>query len=67
MFRASDAEYLEKATRVVAPVRDLKIAVPRGRRDRYPDDPSKVEELGKRYGVTSSMERLVKALTSMPA
>ncbi len=67
IFRASDAEYLEKAMRVVAPVRDLKIAVPRGRRDRYPDDPSKVDELGKRYGVTSSMERLVKALTSMPA
>jgi 5'-3' exonuclease len=67
IFRASDAEYLEKAMRVVAPVRDLKIEVPRGRRDRYPEHPDKVEELGRRYGVTSSMERLIKALSSMPA
>jgi 5'-3' exonuclease len=66
IFRDSDAEYLEKARRVVAPVTDLEIEVPRGRRDRYPDDPAKVEELGKRYGVASSFERLIKALSSMP-
>ncbi|HET6311994.1 MAG TPA: 5'-3' exonuclease H3TH domain-containing protein [Candidatus Nitrosotalea sp.] len=67
IFRDSDAEYLEKAQRVVAPVTDLKIKVPRGRRDRYPDDSAKVEALGKRYGVGSSFERLIKALASMPA
>ena len=67
IFRDSDAEYLEKARRVVAPVTDLKIKVPRGRRDSYPDDPAKVEELGRRYGVASSFERLIKALGSMPA
>jgi len=67
IFRDADAEYLEKAMRVVAPVADLKIEVPRGRRDRYPEDPARAEELGRRYGVTSSIERLVKALTSMPA
>lgn len=67
IFRDSDAEYLEKAQRVVAPVTDLKIEVPRGRRDHYPDDPAKVEELGRRYGVASSFERLIKALASMPA
>jgi 5''-3'' exonuclease (including N-terminal domain of PolI) len=66
IFRASDAEYLEKAQRVVAPVADLKIEVPRGRRDRWPDDPARVEELGRRYGVASSMDRLIKALASMP-
>jgi len=66
IFRAADAEYLEKALRVVAPVADLKIKVPRGRRDRYPEDPSRAEELGRRYGVTSSIERLVRALASMP-
>jgi 5'-3' exonuclease len=65
-FRASDAEYLEKALRVVPPVADLKIEVPLGRRERYPDNPGRVEELGKRYGVTSSMERLIRALSSMP-
>lgn len=67
IFRDSDAEYLEKAQRVVAPVTDLKVEVPRGRRDHYPDDPAKVEELGRRYGVASSFERLIKALASMPA
>jgi 5'-3' exonuclease len=67
VFRDSDAEYLEKAMRVVPPVADLKIAVPRGRRERYPASTAKVEELGKRYGVSSSMERLIKALASMPA
>jgi len=65
-FRAKDAEYLEKALRVVPPVADLKIEVPPGRRERYPEHPERVEELGKRYGVTSSMERLVKVLASMP-
>ena len=67
IFRDSDAEYLEKAQRVVAPVTDLKIKVPRGRRASYPDDPAKVEQLAKRYGVASSFERLIKALESMPA
>jgi len=67
VFRASDAEYLEKVQRLVPPVSDLKIEVPRGRRDKYPDDPASAEELGRRYGVASSIERLVKALTSMPA
>jgi 5'-3' exonuclease len=67
IFRPADAEYLEKALRVVAPVTDLPLEVPRGRRDRYPDDPVKAEELGRRYGVTSSIERLVKALSSLPA
>ena len=66
VFRASDAAYLEKAQRVVPPVADLGIEVPRGRRDRYPADPARAEELGRRYGVASSIERLVKALASMP-
>lgn len=67
VFRPSDADYLEKAERVVRPVGDLKIEVPRGRREHYPEDPKLAEELGRRYGIASSIERLVKALTSMPA
>jgi len=67
IFRDADAEYLERAMRVVAPVADLKLEVPRGRRERYPEDADRTEELGRRYGVNSSIERLVKALTSMPA
>jgi 5'-3' exonuclease len=67
IFRDADAEYLVKARRVVAPVTDLEIEVPRGRRDRYPEHPAEVEELGRRYGVASSFDRLIKALGSMPA
>jgi 5'-3' exonuclease len=66
IFRSADAEYLEKARRVVLPVSDLKIKVPRGRRERWPDDPDWVKELGGRYGIASSFERLLKALESMP-
>ncbi len=62
IFRSADAEYLEKACRIVPPVSDLEIEVPKGRRDRWPDDPARVEELGRRYGVASSFERLLKAL-----
>ena len=66
IFRSGDAEYLEKARRVVPPVSDLKLEVPRGRRDRWPEHPDRVKELGTRYGVASSFERLLKALESMP-
>jgi 5'-3' exonuclease len=65
IFRAADAEYLEKARRIVPPVDDLEIEVPRGRRDRWPDDPARVAQLGRRYGVASSFERLIKALASI--
>ncbi|MGZ5979186.1 MAG: 5'-3' exonuclease H3TH domain-containing protein, partial [Isosphaeraceae bacterium] len=67
IFRAADADYLEKAQRVVPPVTDLKIEMPRGRRERWPEDPGQVEALSARYGIASSFERLIKALQSMPA
>jgi 5'-3' exonuclease len=67
IFRASDAAYLEKAMRVVPPVADLPIAVPPGRRGRYPEDPKRVEELGQKHGIGNNLERLIKALNSMPA
>ncbi len=67
IFRASDAEYLARAQRVVRPVEDLEIPVPRGRRERYPEHPNQVDQLAGRYGIASSFERLVKALQSMPA
>ncbi len=66
VFRNANADYLEKALRVVPPVSDLPIEVPRGRRDRYPEHPKKVAELGERYGIDSSLERLIKALGSTP-
>ncbi len=67
VFRSSDADYLEKAERVVRPVGDLKIEVPRGRRESYPEHSKKAEQLATRYGIASSIDRLVKALESMPA
>jgi 5'-3' exonuclease len=63
IFRSADAEYLEKARRIVPPVTDLKIEVPAGRRAKWPADPARVEELGRRYGIKNSFERLVKALS----
>jgi 5'-3' exonuclease len=65
VFRAADAEYLERARRVVPPVSDLKIKVPPGRRAKYPAEPEVVEELGRRYGTKGSLDRLIKALSSM--
>ena len=62
LFRAADADYLVRACRIVPPVKDLEIEVPSGRREHWPDDPARVEELGRRYGIASSFERLVKAL-----
>jgi 5'-3' exonuclease len=66
VFRAADADYLEKAARVVPPVSNLKIVVPPGRRDKYPVDPKQVEVLGTRYGVGGSLKRLIDALSKMP-
>ena len=63
IFRSADAEYLEKASRLVPPVTDLKIEVPPGRRAKWPADPARVEQLGRRYGITNSFQRLVAALS----
>lgn len=46
IFRPPDAEYLEKALRIVPPVADLKLKVPAGRRKKYPDDPRYADALG---------------------
>lgn len=66
IFTDSDAAYLEKATRVIAPVRDLKFPMPQGRRAKWPDDPAAVEKLSTRYGIAGSFDRLLKALNSTP-
>ena len=67
VFRDANAAYLEKAMRVVPPVRDLPIEVPRGRREHYPDEPELVAALASKYGIDSSLERLVTALNKLPA
>lgn len=60
----SDAQrdYLGRAMRVVPPVADLPIELPEGRRSAYPADVDRLASLGRRHGVTSAAERLVRAL-----
>jgi 5'-3' exonuclease len=61
VLSARDAEYLEKAWRVVAQVGDIPLEVPRGCRDTYPDDPDGLSRLQERYGLKSSCDRLLAA------
>ena len=68
IFRKEEqADYLRKALKVVPPVANLPIKVPRGRRDHYPEDPARVEQLGNKHGIANNLERLVTALNKMPA
>jgi 5'-3' exonuclease len=67
VFHGANAEYLEKALRVVPPVRGLPLEVPRGRRERYPDDQDQVAQLGKKYGIANNLGRLTSALNGLPA
>jgi 5'-3' exonuclease len=57
-----DQDYLSRALRVVPPVSDLSIDLPRGRRDRYPDDPSALNTLMAEHGLQAASSRLVEAL-----
>ncbi len=66
IFKPADAEYLEKALRIVPPVADLDVKVPAGRRKKYPDDPRLADALGQRWGVAGSIKRLSEALQGMP-
>jgi 5'-3' exonuclease len=61
-LREADREYLESAVRVVAPVADLPIELPAGRRDGYPVDEAAVRSLAARYGVRESCDRLLAAV-----
>jgi 5'-3' exonuclease len=61
-LRDSEREYLDRARRVVPPVAELPIGLPRGRRERYPADPDRVVQLAERYGLTGPFERLLRAL-----
>ena len=65
--REEQADYLRKALKVVPPVANLPIKVPRGRRDHYPENSARVEQLGNKHGIANNLERLVTALNKMPA
>ena len=66
-LRDDDREYIEHAITVVAPVTDLPIALPPGRRDAYPADAVALRELAGRYGVRAACERLLAAVARVQA
>jgi 5'-3' exonuclease len=55
----ADRDYVERARRVVPPVRDLPVQLPPTRRE---PDTERAEALAARYGLRSPLERLLKAL-----
>ena len=59
----ADRAYLESAMRVVAPVEDLPIDLPPGRRDSFPDDEAALRALAARFGVGDACARLLDAVT----
>jgi len=65
IFGPADSAYLANALKVVPPRTDLELPMPKGRRGRYPAEPEVVEEIARRYGVGSSLERLTKALKGL--
>jgi 5'-3' exonuclease len=65
-----DRAYLESAMSVVAPVADLPIELPPGRRDVYPADEAALRSLAAKHGVGDPCARLLTAvarLASTPA
>lgn len=64
-LRDTDRDYLRRALRVVPPVANLPVALPPGRRERYPADPERVVALAERYGLTGPFERLLRALSRL--
>jgi 5'-3' exonuclease len=63
--RDADRDYLMRALVVVSPTRDLPVALPQGRRERYPADPAALSAFIAANGVDASCARLVGALTAM--
>ena len=61
-LRPADREYLERAARIVPPVRDLPIQMPAGRLEAYPADPAALDALAERYGLGVPADGLLAAL-----
>jgi 5'-3' exonuclease len=64
-LRDTDRDYLARAMRVVAPVSDLPIALPSGRRVRYPANEALTESLVEQYGAREACSRLVRVLLGL--
>jgi hypothetical protein len=65
-LRDADRDYLERAMRVVAPVADLALALPAGRRAQYPAAEGALQTLMGRHAVKESCARLLSALHGLP-
>ena len=61
----ADRAYLQSAMSVVAPVTDLPITLPAGRRDSYPDDETALRALAARYRVADPCARLLTAVARL--
>ena len=61
----ADRAYLERAKRVVAPVADLPIELPAGRRSSYPVDAEALAALASEYGLEESCQTLVRAVSRL--
>ena len=61
----ADRAYLESAMRVVPPVADLPIDLPRGRRDPYPDDEAGLLALASRFGVPDACAQLLEVVARL--
>jgi 5'-3' exonuclease len=61
----NDRDYLLKAIKVVAPVADLPIALPPGRRDAYPANEAATQSLVAQHALQESADRLLSALASL--
>jgi 5'-3' exonuclease len=61
---AADRDYLERAIRVVRPVRDLPIALPAGWRAAYPANAEATAALGRRHNLEGPIARLMAALSA---
>jgi 5'-3' exonuclease len=64
-LRDSDRAYLANAMKIVPPVADLPIALPCGRRTRYPVDAARLRSLADQYGVNESCDRLFAAVVEL--
>ena len=63
----ADRAYLQNAMQVVAPVADLPIRLPPGRRDTYPADEASLRALAARFEVGDACARLLTAVARLSA
>jgi 5'-3' exonuclease len=62
----SDRDYLMRARRVVRPVDNLEIVLPRGRRESYPVHEARMNEMVDRHGSREACRRLLAAVSNAP-